>query len=83
MPVLELIFFGSRVAGNERRNSDLDVAVDAGRPLTLAELSRLREAFEESHLSVRVDLSDVRALRPEFRAVALRGGMRRAVTPPE
>jgi len=50
--------FGSRVTGRARRYSDLDLAIDAGRPLTLDEVAELAEAFSDSDLPYKVDLVD-------------------------
>lgn len=49
--------FGSRVGGRARRFSDLDLALDAGRLLMLSETASLAEAFDESDLPWRVDLT--------------------------
>jgi type I restriction enzyme S subunit len=59
--------FGSRATGRARRYSDLDLAIDAGRPLTLDEAAILREAFEESDLPWRVDIIDWRGIDNRFR----------------
>lgn len=59
--------FGSRVSGRARRYSDLDLAIDAGRRLSIDETAILREAFEESDLPYRVDLVDWQAISPDFR----------------
>ena len=59
--------FGSRATGRARPYSDLDLAIDAGRPLTLEELARLSEAFRDSDLPYRVDLVDWRAIGDNFR----------------
>ena len=61
--------FGSRATGTARRWSDLDLAIDAGRPLTLDETAALREAFEESDLPYRVDLVDWHAIDARFRRI--------------
>ena len=50
--------FGSRATGRARRYSDLDLALDAGRRMTLDEIARLTEAFSDSDLPYRVDLVD-------------------------
>ena len=50
--------FGSRATGRARRYSDLDLAIDAGRRLTLDEIARLIEAFSDSDLPYKVDLVD-------------------------
>ena len=59
--------FGSRAAGRARRYSDLDLAIDAGRPLTLDETARLAEAFSDSDLPFRLDVVDWRAIEERFR----------------
>ena len=59
--------FGSRATGRARRYSDLDLLIDAGRPLSLAEAALLREGFEESDLPYRVDIVDWYATDERFR----------------
>ena len=61
--------FGSRARGLARRGSDLDLAIDAGRPLTSRESGALADAFEESDLPYTVDLVDVRAASEGFVAL--------------
>ena len=55
LPGVEIWAYGSRVRGNSRRYSDLDLVAftkPGQRPLA----DGLREAFEESDLPIRVDL---------------------------
>jgi type I restriction enzyme S subunit len=59
--------FGSRAAGRAGRHSDLDLAIDAGRPLTLDEAAELAEAFCDSDLPYRVDLLDWQCADRHFR----------------
>jgi uncharacterized protein len=59
--------FGSRATGGARRYSDLDLAIDAGRPLVLDEIANLSEAFRDSDLPYRVDLVDWHNLDARFR----------------
>ena len=59
--------FGSRAFGRARPYSDLDLAVDSGRALTLDELAILGEGFAESDLPYRVDLVDWHNLDDRFR----------------
>lgn len=59
LPAAARVFvFGSRAAGRARPLSDLDLLIDAGRPLTLDETAALAEAFSESDLPYKVDLAD-------------------------
>lgn len=59
--------FGSRVRGKARRFSDLDLAIDAGRPLTLRDSAILADAFDESDLPWRVDIVDLVTCSETFR----------------
>lgn len=60
--------FGSRATGlRVRRFSDLDIAV-GGEELPFDEMAMLREALDESRLPFKVDVLQLAALTPEFRA---------------
>lgn len=60
--------FGSRATGRRvRRFSDLDIAV-GGEELPLNDMTMLREALDESRLPFKVDVVQMAALTPEFRA---------------
>jgi type I restriction enzyme S subunit len=59
--------FGSRATGRARPFSDLDLAIDAGRPLSLDETAILKEAFSDSDLSYKVDIVDWHAIDAGFR----------------
>jgi predicted nucleotidyltransferase len=59
--------FGSRAAGRARHHSDLDLAIDAGAPLTLDQTAALAEAFSDSDLPYRVDIVDWRTIGDDFR----------------
>ena len=59
--------FGSRAAGRARPYSDLDLAVDAGRTLSLDERASLAEAFSDSDLPYKVDLVDWHTVDDRFR----------------
>jgi predicted nucleotidyltransferase len=61
--------FGSRAHGRPRPYSDLDLAIDAGRHLSLTETAALAEAFSESDLPWKVDLLDLQLVGPAFRHV--------------
>ena len=50
--------FGSRVEGNARADSDLDLVVIASAPIPIGVLESLREDFEQSNLPYRIDLLD-------------------------
>ncbi len=69
IPSREVRAFGSRVAGNEKPMSDLDLCVMGDRPLPPLERSRLADAFSESLLPFKVDVVFWSDVNPRFRTV--------------
>ena len=65
-PNCEARVFGSRVNGNPKDYSDLDIALASSERLSLNTLGKIEEAFEESDIPFRVDILDWNALSPEF-----------------
>jgi uncharacterized protein len=63
--------FGSRATGRARRYSDLDLAIDAGRPLTIDEIAGLTEAFSDSDLPYKVDIIDWHHIDARWRQTIL------------
>ena len=63
--------FGSRTAGHAKRFSDLDVALEVENGVPIETLARLRDAFSESDLPIKVDVVDWNALDPEFRSAIM------------
>jgi uncharacterized protein len=70
-PNTKVWVFGSRATGRARRYSDLDLAIDAGRRLTLDEMAGLTEAFSVSDLPYRVDLVDWRDIDDRWRRIIM------------
>ena len=67
VPECEVRGFGSRATWNAKDHSDLDLAVVGEGPLPRQTLALLKEAFEESHLPMRVDVIDWNAIADSFR----------------
>lgn len=63
----KVFVFGSRARGNQRKFSDLDLAVECPTPLSLSFLAKIRSALEESDLPVKVDVVDMSELAESFR----------------
>ena len=64
--------FGSRVTWTAKPFSDLDIALEGTEPLAPDVLIDLEEAFEASDLPWKVDVIDLNAVSPEFRAIVER-----------
>ncbi len=73
VPECEVRAFGSRATWTAKDYSDLDLAVVGGGPLDMGRLGRLREAFQESDLPMRVEALDWHAVSQGFRDVIERG----------
>jgi len=69
VPDAEVWAFGSRVDGNPKTYSDLDLLVVGKDKMSINSMGELREAFQESDLPFRVDLVDWHRISPEFRSL--------------
>ena len=69
LPNNEVWAFGSRVKGNVKPYSDLDLAIISDTPLPLALLAEIAEAFSDSDLPWKVDLVDWATTSERFRQV--------------
>ncbi|WP_417707778.1 nucleotidyltransferase family protein [Rheinheimera aquimaris] len=69
LPNNEVWAFGSRVKGNAKPYSDLDLAIISDTPLPLTLLAEVAEAFSESDLPWKVDLVDWATTSERFRQV--------------
>jgi len=61
--------FGPRATGTARRYSDLDLALEADRPLGFEVVGAVTEALSESDLPFKVDVIDLRSVDPAFRTL--------------
>lgn len=69
-----LVLFGSCATGAVNRFSDIDIAIDAGRPLPPGLLADIGDTLEESTVPYFVDLADLAPASPALRArVAIEG----------
>ena len=69
VPKCEVRAFGSRVKWTAKDYSDLDLAVVGSETLSRRQLRRLKEAFEESDVPIRVDVVDWQSLSDWFKEV--------------
>ncbi len=85
VPDCEVRAFGSRATWTAKDYSDLDLAVLGNGPLDRRTLGRLKEAFEESTLPMRVDVLDWHTVSEDFRRRIGQASvvLREQATPPE
>ncbi|WP_297205930.1 nucleotidyltransferase domain-containing protein [uncultured Brachyspira sp.] len=61
--------FGSRYKHTNKKFSDLDLAVDINRKMTINEIENLKYDFEESNLTYRVDIIDYNNISNDFKKI--------------
>ncbi len=66
LPDARIWLFGSRARRTNKPGADFDIAIDAGRVLTLLEIGDIKEAIEESSIPVFVDIVDIRNVEDDF-----------------
>ena len=69
VPHYAVLAYGSRTRKDAKPYSDLDLAIVADRPLTLAEMAAIKEDFSESDLPWKVDIVDWSTTGPEFQKI--------------
>ena len=69
VPDCEVRAFGSRVTGNAKPYSDLDLVLLGPARLSLGRLAALREAFADSDLPIRIEVIDWHAISENFRNI--------------
>ena len=74
LPRVRVIVFGSRAGKNFRENSDLDLALDWGKPVPSYLMEQIREELDELPTLVSFDLVDLNAVSEEFKNLILRTG---------
>lgn len=69
LPEYPVWAFGSRVKRTAKPYSDLDLAIITRQPLSLTQMATIKEAFDESDLSIRVDIVDWAMTSETFRKI--------------
>ena len=67
LPEYEVRAFGSRVNGNPKEFSDLDLAIITDKPIPFVTIAKLKNEFSESNLPFRVDVVDWTFIEDSFR----------------
>ena len=68
----EVWAFGSRARGTPKPYSDLDLALITSQALSLSKMAQLHDAFDNSDLTIKVDLVDWASTSENFRDIIAR-----------
>jgi predicted nucleotidyltransferase len=75
VPQCTVYLFGSRVRGEHREGADMDVAIDAGMPIDLKIILRIKRDIDDSRIPVFVDVIDVHSVSDRMRKEIERDGI--------
>ncbi|MBD3231464.1 nucleotidyltransferase domain-containing protein [Candidatus Dependentiae bacterium] len=67
LPGCKVYLYGSRARSNHRSGSDIDIALDMGKPIDDKIMFNIRDKIEETVIPLNVDLVDFYTATGEFR----------------
>lgn len=68
-PEYEVWAFGSRVKGNNKETSDLDLVIISSEKIDFLKMCDARDAFAESNIRIRIDILDWGNISENFRKI--------------
>lgn len=74
-PSSTIYLFGSRARGDYVDRSDIDIAIDLGRPMEIKEIARARGVLEGLNLAQMIDVVDMYSVSSEMKASILKDGI--------
>ncbi|PKN03432.1 hypothetical protein CVU75_02220 [Candidatus Dependentiae bacterium HGW-Dependentiae-1] len=75
IPQTKVYLFGSRARKDNTPESDIDIALDAGKKIDSSVLSAIKEALEESIIPFTVDVVDMHTVSEDFKKQVLKDGI--------
>jgi len=74
-PKTKIYIFGSYAKGTQTKASDIDLALDAGKKLSITEIARIRGVIEALNIPQTVDIVDMNTIPEELKKSILREGV--------
>lgn len=74
-PQAKIYLFGSYATGTNKIGSDIDIALDIGRPLSFIEINKVARLIDALPMSERVDIVDFAALPEGMKTDILEKGV--------
>ena len=74
-PTAKVMVFGSYARGDNSIKSDLDLAIDIGSSIRLAEMARARVTLANLPLALDIDIVDMHNIPLELKSIILREGI--------
>lgn len=76
VPNCTVYLFGSRAMGKERMGSDIDLALDIGKPIEHKKILAIYHDIDRTNIPLKVDVVDMRKASQELKNDVLREGVR-------
>lgn len=74
-PNAKIYLYGSRARGTHRERSDIDIAIDDGKEIGLAEMGEVKEVLYASNVPYRLDVVDMHCIPAYLKAAILEEGI--------
>lgn len=74
-PGIKIYLFGSRARKTNRPTSDIDLALDVGRVLSLTEMGPMRNIIDALNIPQKVDIVDMNAIPQDLKDIILKEGI--------
>jgi predicted nucleotidyltransferase len=71
-PHAKIYLFGSWATGQNRPNSDIDLALDIGEPIDLHELDRIKRTIDNLDIPRKIDVVDIHGVSEDFKRMILK-----------
>ncbi|MBY0110125.1 MAG: nucleotidyltransferase domain-containing protein [Candidatus Babeliaceae bacterium] len=65
IPDASIWLFGSYARGDFSKNSDIDLALEADRPISFFEIAELKDTLQATNLSFTFDIVDINSVKDE------------------
>jgi len=74
-PDSKIYLFGSRARKDYKESSDIDIAIDIGRKMTIQELSRAKNVLEGLNIPEKIDVVDMQSIPENLKTIILTEGI--------
>jgi len=72
LPHYRVFIFGSRVTGNAKSRSDIDIGIESSEPIPLNIINDIKAELDEIPILQKIDVVDFKVVDDDFRKVALK-----------
>jgi predicted nucleotidyltransferase len=74
-PKVKIFLFGSQATGTQVHGSDIDIALDAEKPMNRAEVGEVREILNATDIPYKIDVVDFHSVPEAMQKMILKEGI--------